>query len=110
MDGGVGLGIEGVLDPQVLYRLLVHGVVPVGDLLRGDALLVRGDCDGGAVLVGTSDDPDLVAQEPVVAGEDVRWEKRARDVSQMDGSVRIGPCDVYKDFRHMFRGNDAFSL
>ena len=100
VDGGVGLPVEGVADPQVLDRLLVDFMVAVGHLLGGDALLLGGDGDGRPVLIGAADDPDLVAQQAVVAGEDVRREEGPGHMPQVDGAVGVRPRDVHEYLRH----------
>ena len=94
VHGAVGLVVKGVLYAQSLDALLVDLVVALGDGLRGYAFLVRGNRDGGTVLVRTAHHPDLVAEQDVIPAEYIRREERACHMAEMDGAVGVGPGDV----------------
>ena len=94
VHGAVGLVVKGVLYAQSLDALLVDLVVALGDGLRGYTFLVRGNRDGGTVLVRTAHHPDLVAEQDVIPTEYIRGEERTCHVAEVDGAVGVGPGDV----------------
>jgi len=80
--------------PNVLrfaLNLLDDPVVPVGELLRRDALLLGSDQDGRPVLVGARHHQHLVARHPLVAAEDVGRNAEAGDVADVPRTAGIRP-------------------
>ena len=70
-----------------------------------DAALLGSQRYGGAVGVAPGDHQDIVALEAVVSGEDVGWQVAACDLSEVYGSVGVGPRYSYENalghIRHM---------
>src|SRR5699024_6001222 len=97
---GGGAGEQVVGQAQAGEVLDDLPVVPVGELLDGDALLFRLDEQRGAVLVGAGDHQDLVAGHALVAGEDVGGDAESGDVTDVAGSVGVRPGDGGEDARH----------
>ena len=101
---GGGAGEQVVAQPQAREVLDDLPVVPVGEFLDGDALLLRLDEQRGAVLVGAGDHQHLVARHALVAGEDVGRHAESGDVTDVAGSVGVRPGDGGEDARHDVQG------
>jgi len=76
---------------------LGEAVLDLGSGARFDAFLVGPHRDGRAVSVAPRHHQHPVAPEPVVAGEDVGRQVRARDVAQVQRAVGVGPCHGDED-------------
>ena len=77
-----------------------HPVVPVGQLARGDALLVGLHLDRRAVLVGAGDHEHVVAGHPHVPAEDVGGDAEAGDVADVARAVGVRPGDRRENVTH----------
>ena len=67
-------------------------VVPVGELLRPGALVLRLHEDGRPVLVRPAHHEHVVAGHAHVPAEHVRGDAEAGDVADVPGAVGVGPC------------------
>ena len=68
--------------------------------LRGDALLVGGDQDRRAVLVGAGDHEHVVPGHPHVAAEDVGGHAETGHVADVARAVGVRPGDGGQDSAH----------
>ena len=91
-------------EPQANVVVEDERVVAIGQLTGRHALSVRRHHHGSAVLVRPAHHEDVVAFEPVIAGEDVGRHARAGDVAQVPRSARIRPCDRYEDLLRLRQG------
>ena len=66
----------------------------------GDALLVGGDQDRRAVLVGAGDHQHVVAGHPHVPAEDVGGHAETGDVADVARAVGVRPGDGGQDMGH----------
>ena len=92
-----GPGEEVIAQAELLEVFSDHPVVPVGEILRGDAFMIGLHEDRRAVLVGTAHHEDVITGEPVIAREDIRGDTEASDVTNVSGTVRVRPCDRGQD-------------
>jgi hypothetical protein len=89
--GGGGPGEQVVGQAQAPQVLDDQGVVAVGQLLRGQPLLVGGDRDRRAVLVGARDHQHVVTRQAGPARPDVARQAETGHVTDVARAVGIGP-------------------
>ncbi len=90
---GVGVREQVVADADLLLREQEALVIVLEDRARGDAPLVRLDRDRRAVTVRSRHHQDVIPLEAVIAREDVGGQVSARDVSDVEIAVGVGPSD-----------------
>ena len=84
-------------------------VIAVGELRHGDAFLVGLNQKRGAVLVGAGNHEHICPGHALVAGENIRGHAKTSHVSNMTGTVGIGPGHVDKHIIHGFLAYQALS-
>ena len=89
--------------PRVQELRLEFGV----NVLRGDALLVGGDGDRGAMSVAAGYHRHLIAYHPVIAREYIGGQICARSVAKVDGAVGVWPSYGYE---YAFGHRSSFRL
>ena len=97
---GGGAGEQVVGQAQGHEVLDDEPVVAVGELTGTEALLVGGDEDRGAVLIGARDHEDVMTGHAHVAREDVRGNTEAGDVADVTRAVGVRPGDCGQDVGH----------
>ena len=82
---------------QALPRFEELLVIAGHHLLGRDAVLLRSEGDGRAVLVAAGYHEHVVTLQPVVAGKDVRGQIAPGDVPHVKGAVSVGPSHSYEN-------------
>ena len=90
LGGGAGVDVE--RDAEALEGVLDKRVIAVYDVLRGDALLLRAEGDGHAVLIRPTDEEDVASAESQVARVDVGRQVDTGKVSDMHRPISVGQC------------------
>ena len=87
-------------EPETLQVVDDHPVVPVGQRLRGQTLLIGLHQDGRAVLVGAGDHEHVVTGHAHVPAEDVGRDPEAGHMTDVARAVGVGPGDRGEDVTH----------
>ena len=100
-DRSVVVGVSGreevEVDTQALPVVEELGLILLEHLLGTHTALLSGQRYRCAVGVAPGDHQDVVALEAVVSGEDVGWQVAACDLSEVYGSVGVGPRYSYEN-------------
>src|SRR5438874_1322720 len=86
-------------DAELPPGLQELGVEMVRDLARRAMLLLGPHRDRGSMLVGPRNHENVVAEQPIEAGENIGGQIRAGDLPDVQRAVRVRPRDANQ---HLF--------